>query len=64
VDGRVSALTNAQISHVPPPMTTNRYSEEENIWNEAISNVIDSVNAVVDLSCVPQAPHRKLDARN
>jgi hypothetical protein len=56
VEGRVSTLTCLQISPIATPITTNRYSEEENIWNEVISGVIDTVNSVVDLSCVLQAP--------
>lgn len=61
VEGRVSASTSVQISPVAAPIATSRYSEEENIWNEAISMVVDTVNPVIDLSCVPQQPHRKLD---
>lgn len=58
VEGRVSTLAGVQINPVAAPMATTRYSEEENIWNDAISSVIDSVDPVIDLSCVPQLPPR------
>lgn len=53
VEGRVSVSTSVQTSPLATPITINRYSEEENIWNEVISCVIDTVNPVIDLSCVP-----------
>ena len=52
LDGRVSASTSVQISPIAP-IATKRYSEEESVWNEVISRVIDTVDPVVDLSCVP-----------
>lgn len=61
VEGRVSISTSMQISPTATPIAINRYSEEENIWNEAIAKVIDVVHPVIDLSCVPQPPHRNLD---
>ena len=63
VEGRVSAPTSVQINPAATPIAPNRYySEEENIWNGAIASVIDDVNPVIDLSCVPQPPHCNLDA--
>ena len=58
VEGRVSASTNVQISPVATPITTKWYSEEENIWDDAISSVIDTVNPVIVLTCVPHPPPR------
>ena len=57
VEGRVSASTSVQISAVA---TTKRYSEEESLWNEVISRVIDTADPVVDLSYVPPVPSSQI----
>ena len=57
VEGRVSASTSVQIS---PVATTKRYSEEESLWNEVISCVIDTADPVVDLSYVPPVPSSQI----
>ena len=64
VEGRVSASTSVQTGLVATPITTKRYSEEESIWNEVISRVIDTVDPVVDLSCVPQVPSSQIECPN